>query len=156
MRNPSHTVGTSIPHQGLKGRRYPSTPVALSIPADADYLILVRSAVGHLGARIELSLSELDDLRLAVNEACSLFLVPEEGIGANGQLDCLFTLIPGTLGEPGVLQIAVSADVEPQAPPPFRRFGWALLEALVDDLAWEIRGGRATVRLAKRASGGVR
>jgi len=119
--------------------------VSLSIPADANFLVLVRSAVTHLGSRLGLSLPELDDLRLAANEACSLFLVPGEGCRATDVLDCRFTFTKTTLA------LRIAADVDPSSPPPFRRFGWALLEALVDTVSWDISGGRATVDLIKRS-----
>jgi serine/threonine-protein kinase RsbW len=125
-----------------------ASPVTLSIPADPDFLVLVRSAVSHLGSRVGLSLPELEDLRLAANEACSLFLVPDEGYHATGFLDCRFTLSGGSL------HLRIAADVDPVCPPPFRRFGWALLEALVDETSWDVRERRATVHLVKRPAGG--
>src|SRR6266568_2831262 len=85
----------------------PGPPVLLVIPASKDYVVLVRSAVGHLGARIGLTMEELGDLRLAVDEACALLLLPDEFGVTGAVLECLFT-------ETGDgLDIAVSARAAP-------------------------------------------
>lgn len=119
--------------------------VVLTIPADKDYVVLVRSAVGHLGVRIGLTMEELGDLRLAVNEACALFLLPEETDADVLALDCRFTEFEGALA------VTVAADAEQRVVPPVGGFGWNLLSALVDDLQWSDEGGRAEVRLVKRS-----
>jgi serine/threonine-protein kinase RsbW len=120
--------------------------VVLTIPADKHYVVLVRSAVGHLGTRIGLTMQELGDLRLAVNEACALFLPPEEPDTDDVTLECRFTEAEGSL------VVTVAADAEQRAVPrvDVGGFGWNLLAALVDDLQWSDDRGRAEVRLVKR------
>lgn len=119
-------------------------PVVLTIPADKDYVVLVRSAVGHLGVRIGLTMEELGDLRLAVNEACALFLLPEETDADVPELECRFTEVEGSLA------VTVAADPQQRIVAPVDGFGWNLLSALVDDLQWSDEQGRAEVRLVKR------
>lgn len=118
--------------------------VVLIIPADKDFVVLVRSAVGHLGVRIGLTMEELGDLRLAVNEACALFLLPEETDVDVLALECRFTEVGGSL------VVTVAADSEQRIVPPVDGFGWNLLSALVDDLQWSDDQERAEVRLVKR------
>lgn len=135
----------SLQHDPATRRRESTTPpVLLSIPADKDYVVLIRSAVGHLGARLGLTMEELGDLRLAVNEACALLLLPEEIDAGGATLDCRFA------EEDGALHVAVSADAERGAAPQVGGFGWNLLSALVDELEWSNERGRAEVRLVKR------
>ncbi|WP_336923926.1 anti-sigma regulatory factor [Aquipuribacter sp. SD81] len=55
--------------------------VELDLPADPAYLGVVRTACAGLGARLDLTLDEIEDLRIAVDEACTL-LLPEPGSDA--------------------------------------------------------------------------
>lgn len=48
--------------------------VLIRVPADADYLAIVRSASAHVATKLGCTLSEVADLRLAVDEACGLLL----------------------------------------------------------------------------------
>lgn len=48
--------------------------VTLIIPAELYYAALVKAVAGHLGARTGLTVAEITDLRLAVDEACGLLL----------------------------------------------------------------------------------
>jgi serine/threonine-protein kinase RsbW len=121
-----------------------SVPVVLAVPASKDYVVLVRSAVGHLGARIGLTMEELGDLRLAVDEACALLLLPGEIHATGAVLDCVFTEADDAL------HVTVGADARHDAAPQVGGFGWNLLSSLVDDLQWSNTGGRAEVRLMKR------
>jgi serine/threonine-protein kinase RsbW len=118
----------------------------LTIPADKDFVVLVRSAVGHLGARIGLTVEELGDLRLAVSEACALLLLPDEIDATGATLDCRFSEADGAL------HVTVAADAAREAVPQLDGFGWNLLSALVDDLRWSNDDGRAEVSLLKRPS----
>jgi serine/threonine-protein kinase RsbW len=121
--------------------------VTLDIPADRSYVVLARSTAGHLGARIGLSMQELGDLRLAVDEACGLLLLPGEFKVTGESLRCQFE----QTGD--ALQVTVSAGSPDGSGPDLEGFGWNLLAALVDDLRWTNQLGRAGVHLAKRPAG---
>ncbi|MEY9929268.1 serine/threonine-protein kinase RsbW [Catenulispora sp. GP43] len=128
---------------GTDGR----VPVTLSIPAERDYVVLVRSAAGHLGVRAGFSMAEMGDWRLAVDEACGLLLLPDEVDAIGEELDCVFRLGPAGLA------LTVSAEARPGSKPQVGGFGWSLLAALVDDLQWAEEEGRVRVDIVKRAAG---
>lgn len=137
-------TSTAAPTAGPTTPARPDDPaVVLSIPADKTLVVLVRSAASHLGSRVGLSLEELDDLRLAVTEACTLFLILDEGAPIGGPLECRFVEIGGAL------HIGIAAEVPPESPQSVVGFGWDLLATLVDDLRWESGGQRAVVRFSK-------
>ena len=125
---------------GLAGR-----PVQISVPADKNYVALVRSAASHLGARLGLTMQELTDLRLAVDEACGLLLLPGEFETTGTELHCRFDEYPDRLA------VTVSAEAEESAPD-VDGFGWNVLSALVDELRWSHQDGWAKVELVKRAT----
>jgi serine/threonine-protein kinase RsbW len=127
---------------GADGR----VPVTLSIPAERDYVVLVRSAAGHLGVRAGFSMAEMGDWRLAVDEACGLLLLPDEVDAIGEELDCVFRLGPEGLA------LTVSAEARPGSKPQVGGFGWSLLAALVDDLRWAEEEGRVRVDIVKRAA----
>ena len=53
----------------------PESEVFIEIPADRLYVVLARSAAVHLGSVLHLGITDVTDLRLAVDEACALFLL---------------------------------------------------------------------------------
>jgi serine/threonine-protein kinase RsbW len=91
-----------------------------------------------------LTMEELGDLRLAVDEACALLLLPDEIAATGTMLECVFTLTRDGL------HVSVAAEAAPGSGPQVGGFGWNLLSSLVDDLQWSNTGGRAEVRLTKR------
>lgn len=122
-------------------------PVRLVIPAHRDFLVLVRSAAAHLGVRIGLPAADVEDFRLAVDEACCLFLAG--GPPAGPTLSCEFTEADGAVA------VTVSAPVRGDfAGAQVGTFGWTLLQSLVDGLWWDAGAGRAEVRLLKRRRAG--
>ena len=70
-----------------------SAEVRLSIPADSAYIAVPRSVVGNLAARNDFTLDAIDDLRIAVDEACAL-LLPQ---ATDGVLTCVFEIDPPQL-----------------------------------------------------------
>jgi serine/threonine-protein kinase RsbW len=119
--------------------------VVLSIPADREQVVLVRSVAGHIAARLGLSVAELTDLRLAVDEACGLFLL-SPGFGAAGELlECRFD------EQPGSLSVTVSAPAAAEQPD-VEDIGWIMLSALVDELTWKAEHGVARLTLVKHLS----
>jgi len=120
----------------------PSEPVRLSLPADRDYVVLARSLAAHLGARLGLTVGGIDDFRLAVDEACCLFLAGGQAAGRT--LTCEFA------ESAEAVTVTVSAPVQGDFAGQVDTFGWSLLESLVDGLWWRALPGRAEVCLLMR------
>ena len=112
--------------------------VELRVPADPAYLAVLRTATAGLAARLDLTLDEIEDLRIAVDEACALVL------GVSGDsLDAPADAPADPLGALDTLRATfdLSADgmtVEVSGParslPGRDSFAWAVLEALVGAL----------------------
>src|SRR3954470_10028536 len=69
--------------------------VHLRVPADPAYLAVIRTAAAGLAARLDLTMDEIEDLRIAVDEACALLLDQRGNPGAS--LTTVFTSHDGTL-----------------------------------------------------------
>jgi len=72
-----------------------SDVVRLTIPAVLAYVRLPRVAIAGLATRSGFSYDEVEDLRLAVGEACQVLL---DGADRNGTLTVAFSVERGTLG----------------------------------------------------------
>jgi serine/threonine-protein kinase RsbW len=123
-------------------------PVMLRLPADKTYVVLARSAASHLGARHGLSVAQITDLRLAIDEACGVLLLAD-GVRLTGDwLECRFEQRAD-----GALSVRVSAQVAAESVPDTDGFGWSVLSALVDELSWRYDpAGQGSVALAMRAA----
>src|SRR4051812_1109669 len=116
--------------------------VRLSIPADSAYIAVPRSVVGNLAARNDFTLDAIDDLRIAVDEACAL-LLPE---AADGVLDCVFEI------DPPQLTVRASAVVPNGWTPDTDPFGWTVLTPLVESATAETVGARLTITVTATAT----
>ncbi len=63
--------------------------VKVCMPAEGAYLSVLRTATAGLAARLDFTLDEIEDLRIAVDEACAM-LLPQAIPGTN--LECAFDL----------------------------------------------------------------
>jgi serine/threonine-protein kinase RsbW len=123
----------------------PEESVLVRVPADKDFVVLIRSAVGHLGAKLGCTVAEITDLRLAVNEACALLLgAPRTGGFSEGDvLECRIAVGPASLG------ITVVGPAGTMAGPEPGDFGWNILAALVDELSWSVEYDETRIELVK-------
>ena len=48
--------------------------VTIRMPAEGAYLSVLRTATAGLAARLDFTLDEIEDLRIAVDEACGMLL----------------------------------------------------------------------------------
>jgi serine/threonine-protein kinase RsbW len=121
--------------------------VMIRVPAHRDYIVVIRSAVAQLGARLGYTVAELIDLRLAVDESCGLLIgtSPPDGPPA-GDLECRVRVGRDTL------QVTVCASAAGVRPPDREGFGWKVLTALVDTMTWVRDGTTARIDLVKRHS----
>ena len=137
--------GDEKPDPAEPAELLPESEVFIEIPADRLYVVLARSAAVHLGAVLHLGITDVTDLRLAVDEACALFLLhPAFPDGASVGLACRFAAYAEEL------RVTVRAPVPPGFAPDTEAIGWIMLGALVDDLAWTQQDGFGTVTLTKR------
>lgn len=120
--------------------------VELTVPADGAYLSVLRTATAGLAARLHFTLDEIEDLRIAVDEACALLLPP--GAPQNRELTCRFDVGPDNLA------VAISTPTSGRLPDT-QTFAWRVLAALVTDVCVEREADTAIIRMTKqRASAG--
>ena len=63
--------------------------VLLTVPADGGYLGVLRTATAGLAARLHFALDEIEDLRIAVDEACAMLLAIAT---RDAELECRFAV----------------------------------------------------------------
>jgi serine/threonine-protein kinase RsbW len=121
--------------------------VEVCIPAQGAYLSLLRTATAGLAARLDFTLDEIEDLRIAVDESCAMLL---QKATDGSSLTCRFDLSPDALA------ITVSAPTLDGKPPARDTFAWTVLTALageVDALTDE-DGRTVAITMVKRREGG--
>jgi serine/threonine-protein kinase RsbW len=119
--------------------------VVLAVPAAGAYLGVLRTATAGLAARLQFTLDEIEDLRIAVDEACAMLLpiaTPE------AELSCRFTVTDDAL------MVETSVPTTSTGPKlPAQSFSWQVLSALADDVDAVVNDGQAAIRLTKRRPG---
>jgi serine/threonine-protein kinase RsbW len=115
--------------------------VELRLPADGAYASVLRTTTAGLAARLDFTIDDIEDLRIAASEASALVL-PEADEGTD--LLCRFWLDPGEL----VLSLTVSAST-PTAPDE-DGFAWQVLSTLASEVTSEVGAGSFTLRLTMR------
>jgi len=119
--------------------------VLLTVPADGGYLGVLRTATATLAARLQFALDEIEDLRIAVDEACAM-LLPDAVTGSG--LVCHFAMSPAALA------ITVSVPTRSGRTPRRNTFAWTVLTSLAGEVQAEAEpDGTVTVRLTKRREG---
>jgi serine/threonine-protein kinase RsbW len=120
--------------------------VLLTVPADGGYLGVLRTATAGLAARLQFALDEIEDLRIAVDEACAMLLA----VAVPGaELDCRFAVTDDAL------TVEVGVPTVPDAKLPSESsFAWKVLTALTTGASASSAADRATISLLTRRSGG--
>jgi serine/threonine-protein kinase RsbW len=130
-------VLTSVPADGAV--------VELTVPAQTSYLGVVRTATAGLAARLSFTLDEIEDLRIAVDEACVMLLsLPRPAQTDEATLTCRFRVLADALA------VTVSGRVGPRAVMPAdQSFAWQVLTAHAADVRGRVDHGVAVVELLK-------
>ena len=99
--------------------------VRVCMPAEGAYLSVLRTATAGLAARLDFTLDEIEDLRIAVDEACAMLLA-QAIPGTN--LECDFAL------GADLITITVSGVAAQPCTPARDTFAWTVLSALAGDV----------------------
>ncbi len=120
--------------------------IELTVPALTGYLAVVRTATAGLAARLSFTLDEIEDLRIAVDEACVMLLsLPGPALPDEPTLTCRFQVSQEALA------VTISAAVaERAALPAEQSFAWQVLTAHAANVTGHATGGLATINLHKR------
>jgi len=118
--------------------------VLLAVPASGAWLGVLRTATASLASRLQFTLDEIEDLRIAVDEACAILLALAS---LEAVLSCRFTVTGDAL--------TVDATVPTDNPssvrlPSGESFAWQVLSALTDDVSAKTENDTVTIRLTKR------
>jgi serine/threonine-protein kinase RsbW len=134
---------TSSPAAGTPAAADEPTDVELRLPADGAYASVLRTLTAGLAARLDFTMDDIEDLRIAVSEAAAMVL---DEADAGSTLDCRFLLSPGQLA------LTISAPAAEPAAPDYESFGWQVLATLAAEAAIDSVPGSYAVRLTVRSS----
>lgn len=115
--------------------------VELSVPASSAYLAVLRTTSAGLGARLGLTLDDIEDLRIAVDEACAM-LLPIAAARAN--LQCRFEL------HDDALEVVVTVEAQRTELPAPDSFAWTVLSALAGEVHSTVADGHVSITLHKK------
>src|SRR5580698_4527318 len=110
--------------------------VEVRVPADSEFVSTLRLTAASLAARCDLTVDEIEDLRLALDEACAL-LLPHAVDGS--ALEVEFSLAPGSI------EVTARVEAAESSAPERSGFGWAVLSALASEVAVQHEDGRLAI-----------
>ena len=126
---------------------FPTDDIRVTVPARAELVHVLRAVTATVASRVPVSFDGIEDLRLAVDEACSQLLA------LTGATTLTLTLRP----LPDRLEAVVGVDPAARGWPPGaleETLGWRVLTALVDSVAVDVDGTGPSIRFTKRALDG--
>jgi serine/threonine-protein kinase RsbW len=135
------TAATTAVPAGREAADY----VHVRMPAESAYLSVLRTATAGLAARLDFTLDEIEDLRIAIDEACAMLLA--QAIPGT-DLECGFEL--------GADQVTITVSVTAAEPkmPARDTFAWTVLSALAGTVDSRLGpGDRVAIVLVKRRGG---
>jgi serine/threonine-protein kinase RsbW len=147
---PAPRAGTLAAARGGRSERAEAQDqVTVRMPAEGAYLSVLRTATAGLAARLDFTLDEIEDLRIAVDEACAM-LLSQAVPGAT--LECVFAL------DRDRMTISVSVACLTPQPPASDTFAWTVLSALAGSVAAHVGPGdllTIVMRKTRETSGSV-
>jgi len=112
--------------------------VELRLPADSAYVSVLRTAASGLAARLDFTIDDIEDLRMAVSEACSLVL-PEADEGSD--------LITEFFLDRAELTATVTVSSAAPSQPDLDSWAWQVLSALTTEADATTGNGSYSVTL---------
>ncbi len=111
--------------------------VELRLPAEGAFATIVRTTAAGLAARLDFTIDDIEDLRIAIGEASAL-AIPEADPGTD--LVAAFWFGPGSM----TVELRVEAIDDP--PLDTESFAWQVLDTMAQDASAGPEGGRFSVR----------
>lgn len=124
-------------------------PVVVTVPASAGSVHVLRAVIASVAARLDLSIDDVEELRIAIDEAAVLVL----------QLQPLATtLCAEVTADPRALTITLSGDAALSSdwPPPGaeRAWPWRVISGLTDEAGFDVSSRGPAIWIRRRRTGG--
>jgi serine/threonine-protein kinase RsbW len=120
----------------------PTDRVVLRLPAIGAYLSVLRTATASLASRLDFTLDDIEDLRIAVDEACAMLLAQAV---AGADFECAFEL------SADAISVSVTVPTIDGEVPTRDTFAWTVLTALAGEVDATVDADRnITISLLKR------
>jgi len=118
--------------------------ITVSVPPEAGHVHVLRAVTASVAARLPIPFDGIEDLRLAVDEACAWLL-------ARGRSASAMTLGLRPLDDRLEAEVSIDVADGPWPPPDMEQsLPWRILSALVDSLTVDTDGASPSIRLTKR------
>jgi serine/threonine-protein kinase RsbW len=121
--------------------------VEVRTPADVVYVSTLRLTAASLAARCDLTIDDIEDLRLAVDEACAL-LLPHAA--PDSVLTARFVLHAARL------EVETSVETAEAAEPDRTGFAWTVLGALASTVDVRKDAGKLVIAVSKQREAAAR
>lgn len=118
--------------------------ISVSVPARAEHVQLLRVVMSSVAARLRFDYEEIDDLRLAVGEACA-HLLESQPVPQRIELH--------VRSVDGGIEVLARRDTASDRWPPTgarRTLAWQVLAALTDEVHFEEDESGPAIRFTKR------
>jgi serine/threonine-protein kinase RsbW len=117
--------------------------VELRVPADRAYASVLRTTTAGLAARLDFPIDDIEDLRIAVGEACAMVL---EEAKSDTDLVCSF------FQRPGELTVTVTGTLDGAIEPDYDSFAWQVLTTLATSASAAASDTTFTITLSMTSS----
>ncbi|MBP1988971.1 anti-sigma B factor RsbW [Paenibacillus eucommiae] len=124
--------------------KLPNRPVSMTLPAEAEYLDLVRFTLYGIATRLGFSYEETEDMKVAVSEACNNVVIHAYEPGSSGLIAIrfepsaeglrIFVKDEGTSFDTGKLQASTSMHDKTLDDTQVGGLGLYLMQALMDEV----------------------
>lgn len=104
----------------------PADVVVLSVPATGLYAAVVRTTAAALAARVDFTIDDIEDLRIAIGEAIALGIEATQPATESTHLTCTFALAVGAITVTITAPTSVEHRVDTES------FAWQVLDTLAD------------------------
>lgn len=111
--------------------------VRVEFPADTVNMAIARTVAAAMAARANLTMDQVEDVRLAMDEATS-HMIRAATPGSTVTIDLWITS--------GAVHAALSCPVGSQPPPEPDPFSWTVLTALVGSATLHVEAGKLSLR----------
>ena len=116
----------------------PPADVEVKVPADGAFVSVLRTTTAGLAARLDFTIDEIEDLRIAVGEASALVLLDA---AEGSDLWCRIFL-----GE-GAITVTTTVAVDHPVVPDYESFTWMVLATLASEATVDVVDDAYTVTL---------